>query len=401
MQVVSQHGVHCLGCSESLQHHAHGNQHGKGGDQKVSRAAAGVEDLQVSKVLRPAVKGTGGRAPSCLLGGIFTAHEAQEIERYSRDRRFPPQIGFRVSVLQIGFAQTARRPPGSQGVVEQEAHHVGLSEELRHRRQLVRPDLDFGTVDLVLLPGLPELVHPTEAVIRRKHGARQPINEPFEGLPSLGWQFEVEHRIPCTEDLRQRGLSEPRSHRMWILAGFPRQSRAFVHGDGHSRVRFNQQIALSQESGKQHTMPVLIGNFMGEAVNSLRALGLVSHVAQLPAVCPETVSQRTFFNTHRPKGFMPINAERLQGLTGPFLRFLPSTLDRSIQTVSKFTGKRCHNKSLFHNDRAIRHGFLEFLSVFLDPGLNVGAVCQRAAPNFNRRGHYFRVCLVQSFGGLG
>ena len=148
-------------------------------------------------------------------------------------------------------------------------------------------------------------------------------------------------------------------------------------------------------------MPVLIGNFMGEVVNSLRALGLVSHVTQLPSACPEPVPERTFFNTHRPEGFMPINGKGLQGLTGPFLRFLPRTLDRGIQTVSKFTGKRCHNKSLLHNDRAISHGFLELPSVLLNPGLNIGVVGQSAAPNFNRRGHYFRVCLVQSVGGLG
>ena len=75
---------------------------------------------------------------------------------------------------------------------------------------------------------------------------------------------------------------------------------------------------------------------MGKAVNSLCALAL--HVTQLPATCPESVPERTSFNTHRPEGFMPINGKGLKGLTSPFLRFLPRSLDRGIQTVSKFTG---------------------------------------------------------------
>ena len=97
---------------------------------------------------------------SCLRGGAGNADETNVFERHAGNRCLSPQFCFGAGLAQVGLAQTACRPPCSQRVVEQEAHHVGLGEELRNRRQLVRTDLGSRSVHLVLLPGLPELIDP-------------------------------------------------------------------------------------------------------------------------------------------------------------------------------------------------------------------------------------------------
>ena len=68
-------------------------------------------------------------------------------------------------MFEISLGQTPRRPPSSQGIVEQESHHIGLSKKLGHGGQFSGTDLHFGGVDLILFLGLPELVHPAEAII--------------------------------------------------------------------------------------------------------------------------------------------------------------------------------------------------------------------------------------------
>ena len=68
-------------------------------------------------------------------------------------------------------------------------------------------------------------------------------------------------------------------------------------------------------------------------VNSLCALSLVSHITQLPAACPETVSKRAFFNTHRPERLMPVDGKRLQGLKRTFHRLMSRALDGVTQLL--------------------------------------------------------------------
>lgn len=49
--------------------------------------------------------------------------------------------------------------------MQQEAHHVGLGEELGDGGQLVGADLDAGFVHCVLLGGAPVLIGPAQTVI--------------------------------------------------------------------------------------------------------------------------------------------------------------------------------------------------------------------------------------------
>ena len=86
--------------------------------------------------------------------------------------------------------------------MQQELHHVRLSEELGDRGQFVRSDLDLGAVDLLLLLGLPELIDPPERVRGRKHLGRQPLDQAFELQPVLAGELHIEYGVIRSENLR-------------------------------------------------------------------------------------------------------------------------------------------------------------------------------------------------------
>ena len=63
MQVFPQYRVHRVTGREALQLHAHRNQHREGGDEKVPRAAAGVQQAEPGEVVGPAGKSAAGGCP--------------------------------------------------------------------------------------------------------------------------------------------------------------------------------------------------------------------------------------------------------------------------------------------------------------------------------------------------
>lgn len=132
-------------------------------DQEMARPAAWVEHLQLRRGLRPAVEGARGRSPRAALA-IRTAYKAQIAPIHARQCKFAAQFVFRRRAYVIIRCEFFARPPCTQSIVEQELHHVRLGEELRHRRNLIRTDLDLLTVDVFLLLALPELVYPSQCV---------------------------------------------------------------------------------------------------------------------------------------------------------------------------------------------------------------------------------------------
>jgi hypothetical protein len=126
--------------------------------------------------------------------------------------------------LEIGLGEPSCRPPGPQGVVEQEADHVGLGKELGDGRQLPCTDLDFGGVDLVLLLGLPELIDPTEAVGGGEDRKLQVGHQALQFLLVLRRQGELKNRRVEPEDLRQHAGGKPGGQ-------LPTVGRAFIGGE--------------------------------------------------------------------------------------------------------------------------------------------------------------------------
>ena len=94
-------------------------------------------------------------------------------------------------------------PPGPERVLEQEADHVVLGEELRHRAEVGAADLALGGVDLVLLLALPVLVDPAEAIVRGEDLLRERLHDRLEREPRLGRESKPDAGIVEAEDPRQ------------------------------------------------------------------------------------------------------------------------------------------------------------------------------------------------------
>ena len=147
----------------------------------------------------------------------------------------------------------------------------------------------------------------------------------------------MEDRRVEPEDLRQHAGGEAGSQ-------FPAVGRAFTggevftlsEGDCHRiiRVWIHQQVVLGQEAGKQHTVPVLVGDLFDQAVDLLD-LGLgMAHVAQLPSVNPETAAQLPVLSAQVGKGRCFANTELFQRSTSGVLGDVTRIPDGTLELVS-------------------------------------------------------------------
>src|ERR1017187_6767603 len=107
--------------------------------------------------------------------------------------------------------------PSAQRVIKQELHHVVFREQLRYRRQFVRPDLVAGGVDLIFPLCLPELIAPAETVTGGKHIHRQTADELDESLAVFHWQFDRTRGVVRAKYFRQLDRGKAGSNRPRIL----------------------------------------------------------------------------------------------------------------------------------------------------------------------------------------
>src|SRR5712692_10191389 len=117
----------------------------------MAAATAGIEHGEIFERRRPAI----------------------ECPRRRRSIVTPTQVFHLDRGLPIGNTGSTGRsldpvpctPPGPDGVVQQELHHVRLGEKLRDGRERAAVDLFAALINLLLLLGLPELVDPAETVV--------------------------------------------------------------------------------------------------------------------------------------------------------------------------------------------------------------------------------------------
>ena len=160
--------------------------------------------------------------------------------------------------------RVAARPPGAERVLEQEADHVVLGEELGHRRQVGPADLVAPLVDLVLALALPELVDPAEGVVRGEQLGRQALEDGLEAAAVLGGEGDPVGGVVGPEDAGQ--------HRRGIAGGEdPGVALALLGGqlpDVGERDRralgVEQQAVLGEEPGEQHPVPLLVGDLLDQ-----------------------------------------------------------------------------------------------------------------------------------------
>ena len=180
--------------------------------------------------------------------------------------------------------------------MEQKIHHVGLGEQLGDGGQLVGANLHFGGVDFVFALGLPELVHPAQAVAGLKHLGGQRGQQALQLALVLGCKGQRKHRAVGLEDLRQHPRGQLRRK---LPFGFGTQ----VHGrvallhqrfavvQRHRRPRLpQQQVVFCQKAGKQHLVPVLIGHFPHQVLHALGVIRCLG-VAQTAAMRAQAAAQ--------------------------------------------------------------------------------------------------------------
>src|ERR1017187_1355809 len=111
-------------------------------------------------------------------------------------------------------------------------------------------------------------------------------------------------------------------------------------------LRMEQQIVLGEKSREQHAVPVLVGDRLLQMGDGLRSALRIAHIAQLPAVRAELVSQRALIRRQRGVRLMPVDGEALQrllraGLRNPARAILTS--DGFLELAADISGEACHS----------------------------------------------------------
>ena len=189
------------------------------------------------------------------------------------------------------IGQNPARAPRADGVVQEEKHHVVFSEQLGDGRQFIGADLSALPVDLILPVSLPELVGPAERIRGREHGFGQLIQQPFEFLPCLWGEGELQHRIVPVEDLRKHSFRAPRRELPGIHTLAVCQFPAVFQRQVDTVFRVSEEPVLGQKAGEEHPVPVLIRDFVDEMVQ-LWGVGFpIELVPGLPAAHPKAVAE--------------------------------------------------------------------------------------------------------------
>ena len=184
--------------------------------------------------------------------------------------------------------------------MEQKVHHVGLGKELGDGGQLVGTNLYFGGVDLVFALGLPELVHPAQAVAGLEHVSRQCGQQALQLALVLGGEGQLKHGALRLEHLGQHARGQLASQlplgfgaQVHGGVGFLHQGFAVVQRHGGAGLP-QQQAVFGQKTRKQHAVPVLVGHFPHQLLHGLGVVVSLG-IAQRAAMGTQAAAQGFMF----------------------------------------------------------------------------------------------------------
>ena len=161
----------------------------------------------------------------------------------------------------------------------------------------------------------------------------------------------MQHRIVLAEDLRQHPFGvfarqfEPVCHPL---------TRKFLHlveSDGHTQLRLDQEVRLSQEPREQHAVPVLVSAFLNEAPGLLRACLRVPSVSKLSAMRAQSGSKGALVCGQISRRVAVANTKLLGGLAGARLSDATSLFDRFLELSSEVTRQYAHSFGLMQSGR--------------------------------------------------
>jgi len=213
-------------------------------------------------------------------------------------------------------------------------------------RQFVRADFHSRRIHSFLLFRLPELIHPAEAIAGGEHFHGQAGEQGGEPVAKLCWQPHLQHRIIRPENARQHPLRERGRDFPFVALGFLGAFRAELQIHVQARFRLDQESVFRQKPREQHPMPMHIRAFVNQALHLLRIIRS-AHVADLPAMCPQFLTQ-ILASLVQVRRFPRLpHAVGLQRRRRPALRFLPRLQHRAFQLPPKFFGQ-CAHKLFVH-----------------------------------------------------
>jgi hypothetical protein len=105
----------------------------------------------------------------------------------------------------------------------------------------------------------------------------------------------------------------------------------------------NEQTVLGKKTSKEHSVPVLVGTFMSEALDSLGAAHWIAPVAELTAMGSEAIAQCPLFYRHGTVWLMVMHGEGLQSHLRPCLRSLPRPDDYPLKLISELSLQNTHD----------------------------------------------------------
>jgi hypothetical protein len=236
-------------------------------------------------------------------------------------------------------------PPGAHRVVEEELHHVVLGEELGHGGQLVGADLDTVSLHGVLPLGLPELVGPAERVVGGEDGGRERREELLQRQPGFGRERHLEGGVVRPEDARQHARGGAARVAPGILAAFAREIFALGHRDRDPRLRLDQELVLGQEAGEEHSVPVLVGHLVGEALDFLNVIRGIAPIAELATVRAEPLPKMLLVCRHSRVRPRAVDRERLERPAGAGLGHAAGVLYGAFELLPKIARENRHAAS--------------------------------------------------------
>ncbi len=199
--------------------------------------------------------------------------------------------------------------------MQQELDHVVFGEQLRHGRQRAAVDLVAALVHLFLPARLPELVDPAQAIVGQERFAGQAGQQLFRGQPLFRCELDVQQHVVGAKNLGQHPASVAGREDEPVRRPFGLGQLVALRETDRHAVGVHQQVVFGQEPGEQHAVPVFVGQFLGQLVDTLGLLRVVAHVARLAAAGAEPGPQ------------LPVGGgkmrERLGGVDRPFLECGP------------------------------------------------------------------------------
>jgi len=307
----AQHGVGGRGLAQALLFHAHAPQHLERRHQEVPRAAAGVHHRHLGGAPRPAGKDPGGGRPVVPVTQVVVPFEQRAV-------------------------RAPRRPPGAERVFEQEAHHVVLGEELRHRRQFGRPDLAPALVDPFFLLTLPELIDPAEGVVGREDRGGQRAQDALQPVAPFRGEADGHGGIVGAEDAGKHGAGVARGQRPGVLGALIGGEFGALfqrHGDAERPVY--QQAILGQEAREEHAVPLRVGDFLDQRRH---ARGYIVMAAELARPRAQAVAQTPVGERQRVERSL-IDGEGVEGGAGRVFGLAARLGDGAFERLAQGSGQ--------------------------------------------------------------